>query len=188
VLFRKNVPIGTYDRGGLWRHLVAVGICARMIARRARLSYFEDVFLAGLLHDLGIILEDQHVHEAFVEVLQLVGPEVPLLEAERRNLDFDHTTLGAEVARQWKLPGGVTDTIRYHHNSSAYRGTYRSTVQCVEIANYLCSAKGHSAIGVQLVAFPAGAISAFDLNADDLLVLAEDLDQELNTNQTLFQL
>jgi HD-like signal output (HDOD) protein len=159
-----------------------------MIARRMRLRHFEDVFLAGLLHDLGIILEDQHVHGPFVEVIRSVGPGKTLVEVEQAHLGFDHTLLGEQVAQQWKLPNGVADTMRYHHDSTACQGKYWDTVQCVEVANYLCSASGYSAIGLQLVDFPGNALSAFGMEKDDLLVLAGDLDRELETNQTLFQL
>jgi putative nucleotidyltransferase with HDIG domain len=187
-LFQKDEQIGTYNRRQLWRHLVAVGICARMIARRIRLSHFEDVFLAGLLHDLGIILEDQHVHGPFLDVLRSLGPGKTLPETERRHLGFDHTTLGEQVARQWTLPCGVIDTVRHHHHSASYRGSYRDTVQCVEVANYLCSAKGISAIGLHLVEAPCEAILAIGLGKEDLLVFADDLDRELSVNQMLLQL
>ncbi len=187
-LFQNDVQIGTYKRKQLWRHMVAVGVCARMIARRTRLRQFEEVFLAGLLHDLGIILEDQHAHGSFVEVMRSVGAGKTLLEAERQHLGFDHALLGAQVAQQWKLPNGVTDTVRYHHNSAACQGKYRGTVWCVDLANYLCSVKGQSAIGRPVVEFPDHSTSALGLGEEDLVVLAEDLDRELETNHTLFQL
>ncbi len=187
-VFQKDVSIGRYNRKQLWRHLVAVGVSARMIARRMRLRHFEDVFLAGLLHDLGIVLEDQHIHGSFVGVIRSLRAGKTLVETERAQLGFDHTLLGEQVAQRWKLPNGVADTMRYHHNSAACQGKYRDTVQCVEVANYLCSVRGYSAIGLQLVRFPGDAVSAFGLKKDDLLVLAEDLDRELTMNQTLFHL
>jgi HD-like signal output (HDOD) protein len=187
-LFENNEQIGTYDRKQLWRHLVSVGICARMIAMRLSLHHFEDIFLAGLLHDLGIILEDQHLHQAFQDMIRAVAPGATLPEIERRNLGFDHAALGEQMAKQWKLPCGATDTIRYHHNSGDYLGQYLNTVQCVELANYLCSAKGISSIGVHLVEFPRGAILALGLGKEDLLVLAENLDREITSNSVLFQL
>ncbi len=68
-MFRTEVDIEPYCRTGLWRHLVAVGVCARLIAKRRRLANFEDAFLAGLLHDIGIILIDQYSHPRFREVI-----------------------------------------------------------------------------------------------------------------------
>ena len=154
-----------------------------------RLRHFEDVFLAGLLHDLGIVLEDQHVHGSFVETIQSARAGKTLVDVEQAHLGFDHTLLGEKVAQQWNLPNGVADAMRYHHDSAACQGNYWDTVQCVEVANYLCSAKKHSSIGMQLVKLPGRCgLAAFGMETDDLLVLAEDLEREFETHQTLFQL
>jgi hypothetical protein len=56
------------------------------------------------------------------------------------------------------------------------------------VANYLCSAKGISAIGLHLVEAPCEAILAIGLGKEDLLVFADDLDRELSVNQMLLQL
>ena len=125
-----------------------------MIAQRMCAAHFEDVFLAGLLHDLGIVLEDQHVHGSFVETIQSARAGKTLVDVEQAHLGFDHTLLGEKVAQQWNLPNGVADAMRDHHDSAACQGNYWDTVQCVEVANYLCSATKHSSIGMQLVNFP----------------------------------
>jgi HD-like signal output (HDOD) protein len=188
-LFEKDDGIGAYSRKGLWRHLVGVGICARLIAMRIRLPEFEDVFLAGLLHDIGIILEDQHVHAGFVDVLGALEQGKTLCDIEQAHLGFDHTRLGERVGRVWKLPDGVVDAIRYHHGlGPGYDGTQTGTVRCVELANFICSLRSVSAVGVHVVAFPRDTMLALALGKDDLAVLAEDFDRELNNNQTLFHL
>ena len=46
-LFAEEEAIGSYQRRGLWRHMVAVGIGARLIAMRQRMPDFEDAFVAG---------------------------------------------------------------------------------------------------------------------------------------------
>ena len=187
-LFQNDVQVGAYDRKQLWRHLVSVGICARMVAMRLRLRHFEDIFLAGLLHDVGIVLEDQYAHHAFVGVIGSLAPGTTVQEIEQRHLGFDHCTLGERVAKQWKLPCGTIDAIRWHHDSTSYHGQYLDTVQCVQLANYLCSAKGVSALGLHLVEFPRDVILARGFQREDLLVLAESLDGELKNNSVLFQM
>jgi putative nucleotidyltransferase with HDIG domain len=186
-LFKTDEKIGPYNRSLLWRHLVAVGVCGRLIAMRVRMANFEDVFLAGLLHDIGIILEDQHAHDEFVATIQSLEEGRELSEIEQQHLGFDHTKLGESIAKEWKLPNGVIDSIRYHHDSNVYHGQYEPTVRCVEVANFLCSLKGMSSVGKQLVKFPLPAILALSLGKEDLAVLAGDLDRELARNQTLFQ-
>jgi putative nucleotidyltransferase with HDIG domain len=187
-LFRKEEQHGRYTRKGLWRHLVAVGICARLIAMRTRYAHFEDVYLAGLLHDIGIILEDQYVHKPFTRLVANLQPGKTLPELEREQLGFDHTSLGDEIARAWKMPNGIADAILYHHGSLSYTGGYPESVRCVEVANFLCSLKQLTSVGVQLVAFPREAIRGLDLGKMDLVVIAEDLDREMNNKRDLFQI
>jgi len=184
-LFKGETRIGPYERKSLWRHFVAVGVCARLLAMRLRLSEFEDVFLAGLMHDVGIVLEDQHVHKGFVEVVQSLRQGETLAAVERRILGFDHMRLGETIARNWKLPSGVADTIRCHHGAAGYQGPHTETVRCVEVANFLCSIKRITSVGLPLVDLPSATIQALSLTKQDLLVLAEDLDRELSQQQAL---
>lgn len=185
-LFKKDEKIGQYRRLDLWRHLVSVGICARLIAMRRRIGDFEDAFLAGLMHDIGIVLEDQHVHDQFSRVVQSLDAQKPLTEVERSRLSFDHTVLGEMVAENWKFPEVVRVAIRHHHASVSYRGPAIDVLRCVEVANLLCTLKGITSVGLKLVRTSAPAIEGLSLTSDDLAVLAEDLDVELRQNASLF--
>jgi putative nucleotidyltransferase with HDIG domain len=185
-LFQKNETIESYNRVGLWRHLVAVGILARMMAMRLRVSGFEDVFLAGLLHDIGIVLEDQHLHLGFRKVVHSLAPGGTLMEAERTHLGFDHALLGQTVAQKWHFPAAMIATIAYHHNSPAYRGERPEVLWCVEVANLICSVKGISSVGINLVQVAPTAFSGLALTKDDIQVLAADMDRELELNKNMF--
>ncbi|MCR4411047.1 MAG: HDOD domain-containing protein [Thermoguttaceae bacterium] len=185
-LFKHEETIGRYRRRDLWRHLVATGICARLIATRLKLTRFEDVFLAGLLHDVGLILEDQYVHQHFVLVLQTLDEGKALCEIERQHLGFDHTTLGWQVAESWGFPDLITDVIRHHHRSDSYEGEHRTVIHCVELANLICSCKGMSSVGFSLVRLSPQVLRDLSLNRQDLSVLAEDLDREIQRNSGLF--
>lgn len=187
-LFKQQGSIGPYNRTALWRHLVAVGLCSRMIAMRCRLSSFEDMFLAGLLHDVGIILEDQHLNEVFSAMVGSLAKETTLCEVERRHFGFDHTTLGDGVTRNWSFPETVIAAVRFHHGSANYHGPHVQVVHCVEIANFVCSVKGITSVGINLVQFPREAIQGLTLTKEDVVVLATDLDREVNANESLFQL
>ena len=187
-MFKKDEALGTYRRSRLWQHLVSVGICARLIAMRRKFSNFEDVFLAGLLHDIGIILEDQHAHEPFACAIRSLSGAKSLAEAERAYLGFDHISLGERVAEAWGFPASARAAIRYHHAAEACRGPEADVVRCVEAGNLICSLKGISSVGVQLVQFSRATLNALSLTRDDIAILAEDLEQELACNASLFQL
>lgn len=187
-LFKSDEAVGPYRRSALWRHLVSVGVCGRLLAMRIRFSAFEDVFLAGLLHDIGLILEDQHVHRGFVKVLESLDGSRPLIPLEQAHLGFDHTTLGLRLAEQWRFPEGARAAIRYHHASELYRGDARTVLLCVEVANAICTLKGISSVGIQGARLGRGVLEDLSLSKDDLVVIAQDLDRELAENATLLDI
>jgi HD-like signal output (HDOD) protein len=187
-IFAENEQIGPYQRTGLWRHMVSVGICSRLVAIRCGMSNFEDGFLAGLLHDIGIILEDQHAHEGFCRVIEGIRRGATLSATERQHLGFDHCQLGLRVAEEWRFPPCVKAAIRYHHASDRYVDEGMDIVHCVEIANVICSVKGITSVGEQLVEPPRRAFEAMGLCKEDIIVLATDLDQELASSEKLFEL
>ncbi len=186
-LFRVEGGIGPYRRSALWRHMVSVAICARMIARRLKFANAEDVFLAGLMHDVGIILEDQFAHQHFCRMIaQSLAREKLLVQSEREWFEFDHTTLGEQVAKRWRFPELVGSAIRHHHGSIVYEKADKLPVRCVELANMICSVKGITSVGVNLVRYLDPERAALGLGKDDLAVLARDLDLEISRNESLF--
>ena len=183
--FRTDLMIGTYQRSQLWEHSVAVGFCSRMIAKRRKLANPEDIFLAGLLHDLGIILEDQYRHDAFAKVIGSLQEEHSLAERERDVLGFDHMALGERVGLRWGFPDAVVAAIRYHHMSVRYRGDHIDTVRCVEVANLICTLRGIPSVGVKLVKFSRPAFAGLSLAREDVAGLIEELDEELTAHSDL---
>ncbi len=187
-LFRSSKPVATYERGALWRHLAATAIAARMIAVRTRLPGFEDAFLAGLLHDLGIILLDQHCHEAFRQVVLSLTSQATLCEVERKYLGWDHTELGEKVAARWHLPKTAVTSIRHHHTPERVEGPDAPIAHAVALANLLVTLKGHSSVGINLIGLGSESLDVLRLTRSDLKVFAEDLDRELELNRQLFEI
>lgn len=188
AIFKKSGRFGPYDRSNLWKHLVSVGICARMVATRCHLPNFEDAFLTGVLHDIGIILIDQQAHAKFETILSSLRPEGTLCEVEREVLGFDHCMLGERVAEQWRFPAQVRAGIAFHHNPQLCNGDRAAVVHCVTIANVICTLKGLSSVGVKLLRPPVESCRVLGLGKDDLIVLARDLDGEIERNEILFEL
>ncbi len=185
-LFQTDEAIGTYRRSELWKHLVSVGICARMLAVKQELPNHEDMFLAGLLHDIGIIFEDQYVHESFCKVLDTLREDRSLAASERETLGYDHTTLGETMAEIWGFPEAVKAAIRYHHMSINYRGKQNNIVRCVEVANGICTQKGLSSVGLPLVKCTRSVLATLSFTTADVPALTSQLDEELEANAALF--
>lgn len=189
-IFRTHEENENYSRHRLWKHLVSVAVAARMIASRCGIANFEEAFLGGLLHDLGIILEDQYLHPVFVEMLRSAQSIDYLQDIEQRTLGFNHAQLGARVAELWRFPQGVVDAIRYHHDSTAEKGAPPMPVaQAVEVGNFLCMSKGIRS--VDNLTFPKPqleTLSALGIGRAEYRVLWEDLDLELAQSQNLIEI
>lgn len=187
-IFKDQKEVGTYKQTELWRHLVSVAICARMIAMRMKLKNFEDAYLAGLLHDFGIILEDQHINPRFQILMRSLAGKTTLMEAELAGLGFDHTLLGTRLGEKWKFPSTVQATIQFHHSADEYQGEDIAIVRCVELANFICSLKNITSIGVNLVKPPLRTINTLGFNKEDIKLLVTDLDEEISQRNSLFTL
>lgn len=148
-LFKKGEGHGPYSREGLWNHLIGAGIVAKLIAEKCGRAPPREAYLAGLLHDLGLILIDQYLNRPFAQVIDRLSEETPLVTVEREVLGFDHAALGEYVARRWNLPEHLTTAIRHHHDPEAYEGPHREMVCVVTLANLLCHASGLSSTGVR---------------------------------------
>ena len=107
-----------FDHEAFWRHCVATGTLSRMLADRIGLSRkeIEGAFICGLLHDVGKIILEQHLHDRFMEVLDYTSTnQVPLVRAERELFDFTHAEVGALLADRWHLAPEIVAACQFHH-------------------------------------------------------------------------
>jgi len=122
-----------------WKHSLYCALVARCLAKRARRCDPDAVFTAALLHDIGELVifnrMPQQAKDALLIVLDSVD-ELPIYQAERQVMGFDHAAVGGELARQWKLPPLLEECIEFHHNISPELRFPRE-VALVHIANIL---------------------------------------------------
>jgi cyclic di-GMP phosphodiesterase len=104
-----------------WEHCLAVGHIGFEIARRLELPNPEEVYLAGLFHDLGRIVLDQVIPEHYHPILRLgrVSGE-SLSKLEDRYLHLTHAEVLKHLFDNLKLPK-LYITISEHHHFSATR-------------------------------------------------------------------
>jgi len=176
----------SFSREALWKHMVAVGTIARMLANIYQRVEPEEAYVAGLLHDVGMLLIDQYMHDSFCKVIDLVSEGVETTAAERQILTFDHTDLGAYVARKSNFPDRVVDAIHYHHRPDDCSSSGKTLLDFVSVANYLASRKGICSLGVQNVAAPTDRICAsLGLNKGKLASIIEEVDLALESANIL---
>jgi len=106
-----------FDQKKFWMHSLAVGVFAREIGERSNFQKMEELFLAGVIHDIGkIILLSFFTHEFERALNTAISDEVLLIDAERKILGFDHTEVGYWIAEKWQLPEYLSQVILNHHS------------------------------------------------------------------------
>ena len=123
---------------GFWRHSIAVGVTAKLIAakRNVDVKLREEYFIAGLLHDIGKIPLNNRMAKEYVQAVSLTDREhIPLYQSEERLLSVHHAAVGKMIVENWRLGENLADAVSSHHNLDAYAGKHRVLVLTVAIAN-----------------------------------------------------
>ena len=103
--------------GRLWAHSLATAMCARITARRVGIKQIEEVFLAGLLHDIGILILLKKMRKDYSGVIKEVNKSgCDLVEVEQNLLGFSHPELGALILDRWNFPPILSHSVREHHD------------------------------------------------------------------------
>lgn len=100
----------------VWKHSLSVAIGAKLIAEKKYPALIHDAFNAGLIHDSGMVILDDHVAKGKAVFDGLLDQGATLQEAERRVFGFDHGLIAAEFFKKWKLPPAQIHAIRFHHD------------------------------------------------------------------------
>ena len=188
-LFHESGGYRSFTRDGLWRHMVAVASIAKMVAKTCRQTDPEEAYLAGLLHDVGIILIDQFLRKHFVKILDDIDRGKTSTDAEREELTFDHSQLGAYIAEQSHFAESIVVAIRHHHTPDDYEGPHQPMLDVVLVANYLASRQDIASLGDGNFTVPSDQVfSRLGINKDQLEEIWSQLEPTLDSASTLASL
>ncbi|MBI3223241.1 MAG: HDOD domain-containing protein [Nitrosomonadales bacterium] len=135
----KGLPNTLVSMENFWKHSLYCALIARSLAKQAGRCDPDALFTAGLLHDIGeLVLFNRMPLQARYALLLVLdsGDELPVYQAERQIMGFDHAQVGGELARQWQLPEMLVECIEHHHEMPPTL-RYPREVALVHIANSL---------------------------------------------------
>jgi putative nucleotidyltransferase with HDIG domain len=107
-------------KGGIYHHATGVALVAEQIARRTSKVAPSRAYTAGLLHDIGKVVLDQHVTAVYpLFYRNLMEENHDVIAVERKLLGTDHIQVGHYLARRWDFPEPLIQCIRRHHHPDA---------------------------------------------------------------------
>jgi len=111
-----GIDPGLVNMESFWKHSLACGVAARVLAAYRREANVERFFVAGVLHDIGRLVIYQKLPTEARDALARGATEAELLHAaERTVIGYDHAAVGRALLHAWKLPPSLQEVVAYHH-------------------------------------------------------------------------
>ena len=141
-LFNNDTDYYGYSRISLWKHSIAVALLSKSIFRSEFKERGENIYAAGLLHEIGIIVLDQFYQTDFVESLKKSKSDrINLADSEDTVFGFNHSDIGMAVAEDWKLPDEIVAAIGNHCNPDRIDNEFKKTVMTIYIADFIIQSR-----------------------------------------------
>lgn len=150
-LFKGKRVSEQFSAADLWRHSLAVAVGAKSIAKLSPHPVMPDeIFVAGLIHDIGTLIERQAFPDQFAEVIQrCMTSDSDFLDVEREIIGADHQAFGVALTTKWKFPRHLRAAVGFHHNPEALTPELKNMATLIHVADVLaCEEK----VGMYLTA------------------------------------
>lgn len=124
-----------------WERSLASAVSATLILEQVKDADTEQVFISGLLQNLGELILAKTLPEEYDKVLSSIEQEQrDPIEAEEAVFGINHAIIGTEVARRWGFPDVLVAPIEFHHSPEKYKEKnvgVRATVRAVYLSDFL---------------------------------------------------
>jgi HD-like signal output (HDOD) protein len=140
--------VRTMDLNRFWRHSVATGVIAKIVCKKLKAGHGENLYLAGLTHDVGAVVLDRFKHDVYQEILELTHKEnITILEAEQRIMGASHDVVGSWLMQKWQLPEVFVEVATFHHSVTQASPKYIVSVALISLADLLARLTLHGLDG-----------------------------------------
>jgi putative nucleotidyltransferase with HDIG domain len=129
-----------------WAHSIGAAVSAKLLGEAKGMPFMEreELFLAGLLHDLGKV----PFGDEYIEVLNIARFEqLPLNEVELDVMGIDHQEVGLMIAEKWKLNQVISQCIGSHHQPGTFTGNAGRQLAFVALGNIYANIFDHGYAG-----------------------------------------
>jgi len=174
-----------YSREKLWMHCAAVSICAKSLAERLFGINGDDAYLCGILHDFGLIVEEQVAETDFLAACEARENGTSIVDVERQYLGTDHCEIGYLLTKEWDMPIDLQEAVRDHHTQFEDIEP-QSLTGIIQIAEYLTAQLDYSAIEGAPTQLSPGLVNHMQENIEEYRVLLEDLPEEMENAKDLY--
>lgn len=174
-----------FSRKKLWHHSAAVSICGKMVAERIFGVNGDDALLCGILHDFGLLVEEQVAPEVFNTICETCTSSQELVSLENEVFDTSHCNLGYFITYKWNMSLSIQEAIRDHHCISDDIQP-DSLTGILQISEYITGQLGYTTLPDIKVTISPPLLRHLQSNIDEYKVLIEDLPEEMEKANSIY--
>lgn len=188
-LRRNTVDSTHFSHDYYWQRCILSGAAARIVAARRSAVLGEDAFVAGLLHQLGVLAMHETLGATYDETGEGAwGDGALLIQREQAAFDLDHTVVGEALAESWNLPPRIVHCIRHYADPAAAPPEFQDFTRSVQIADLIAAVFLGPEPGATLAKLRRTTAQSMQLSDDDLDRLITTVRADTDEMGTLFDL
>lgn len=190
TLRQLNRKFGKLEQA-IWENSTCTAMAAYQIAQHLKKPYMDEVFLLGLLHDLGKLVLVRQIPNEYAKVADATKKGITYAEAEQEQLGFAHPLIGALVAKKWNFSAETCQVILHHHDeiSAPFDKDQTEKTAIIQAADTLAHHLGHG----HFDGYPTGseeelklAMAKIGIETDALTKLIENIQQNFGNQNSAF--
>lgn len=115
----EDIPKEIIDMQAFIRHSLACGMIARILAALNNVAQTEQLFVSGLLHDIGKLIVYRYFPAHAKACLSLASTsDTSVYKTEKQIIGKNHTRIAKRLLKKWNLPTALNENIVFHHTPS----------------------------------------------------------------------
>ena len=143
-MFSAKALSDQFTARDLWRHSLAVAVGARELATVGKWMQPDEAFVAGLVHDIGLLVVQQlFPAELKTVVEQAAAAPTNFCALEQAIVGADHEAFGGALAGRWRFPPLLRYAVSYHHEPLSLQPEFARFAGLIYLVDTLCSNRRH---------------------------------------------
>jgi len=186
----RDEAAGNFDYEHYWKRSIAAATCSRCLGAHIKAGSGEELFLAGLLQDIGMLAINKADPDHYRNLGVSQSNHIALSTREQEVLGADHAAIGGWLLQQWRLPPRLQTAVAASHNLEQLqiREDWLPFVQCVSVSGPLVDIL-ESEQPEQACEFSIKlAEERLGISAEALEAILEDLEADMKESESLFDL
>ena len=172
-----------------WKRAMLAGMACQVLGSVCQVPEIEELYLAGLLQDLGMLALDQVFPELYVTYTGQQSHHGSLVSYEQQTLGITHGAIGSWLLAQWSLPdrlrlavAGSDDASRVPAQDERATFTY-----CVSLSGMLTEIFLRETDDIYLEKVKEQASSLLQLTPETLMEILETIKDRLPDTERVFE-